>query len=190
VKVKQVANSLAAYPKHIPVAFISGNTLSCLANNDELSFDISNGIVAKVLRELADAVELSTQLYCYTTPKIPHNGKRKDSGRRRAAQSWLLNIIIYGPRVLEESIGDFLSKRQIYLQDPLGCERRVVYRNPHIIQPEEGLEIMTDGIESSLGNLEIERLEEGPDLLEKLMEDDVPLEETEALPIIKTTLFP
>jgi hypothetical protein len=49
---------------------------------------------------------------------------------------------------------------------------------------------MTDGIEYPLGNLEVERLEVGPNLLEKLMEDEVPLLETEAPPIVRTPLFP
>jgi SWI/SNF-related matrix-associated actin-dependent regulator of chromatin subfamily A3 len=190
VKVKQAANSLAAYPKHVPVALDSVNLLSCWTNNGDLSFEISDNAVIKILSELGAAVELSTQLYCYSAPRIPPNDKRKGNDRRRIARSWFLNIIIYGPPALEESIGDFFTQQHIYLQDPLGCDRRVVYRNPHIIQPEAGHEIMTDGIESSLGNLEIERLEVGPNLLEKLMEDEVPLVETEAPHIIRTTLFP
>jgi SWI/SNF-related matrix-associated actin-dependent regulator of chromatin subfamily A3 len=106
------------------------------------------------------------------------------------ARSWFLNIIVYGPLVLEESIDAFFSQRHIYLHDPLGCDRLVVYRNPYIIQLEAGNEIMIDGIEASLGNLEIERLEIGPGLLEKLMEDEEPLAETEVPPIIQTALFP
>jgi hypothetical protein len=38
-----------------------------------------------------------------------------------------------------------------YLQDPIGCDRRVVHRNPHIIQPEVGQKIMTDGSKLHLG---------------------------------------
>jgi SWI/SNF-related matrix-associated actin-dependent regulator of chromatin subfamily A3 len=121
---------------------------------------------------------------------VPYKDKRKSNGRREVARSWFLNIIVYGPPLLEDAIGAFFSEQHIYLQDPLGCDRRVVYRNPHIFQPETGHEVMTDGIEASLGNLEIERLEIGPGLLEKLMEDEVPLTETEAPPIIQTALFP
>jgi hypothetical protein len=146
--------------------------------------------VANILREVAAADELSTQLYCYSTsPNTPHN-RRRDSVRRRVSRLWFANIIIYGPPALEESIGEFFTQRHICLQDPLGCDRRVEYRNPHIIPLEEGHTVMTDGIEYSLGNLEVEKLEVGPNLLEKLMEDEVPLPETEAPHIVRTPLFP
>ena len=75
------------------------------------------------------------------------------------------------------------------LDDPLCCDRRVLYRNSHIIQPEMGGEIMTDAIDSLIKNLEIERLEMGPDLLAQLMEDEIPLSETDAPTMIKTALF-
>jgi len=91
---------------------------------------------------------------------------------------------------LEEVVGDFLTKRRMYLQDPLGCDRRVLYRNPHVMLPEMGGEVMTDSFAYSLGNLEIERLEVGPDLLEQLMEDEAPLPETDAPKIVATRLFP
>jgi hypothetical protein len=92
--------------------------------------------------------------------------------------------------VLEESIDEFFSQRHIYPQYPLGYDCQVVYQNPYSIQLEAGHEIMIYGIEASLGNLEIERLEIGPGILEKLMEDEEPLAETEAPPIIQTALFP
>ncbi len=91
---------------------------------------------------------------------------------------------------LEGVVGNFLTKRRMYLQDPLGCDRRGLYRKPHVIPPEKGEEVMSDSFEYSLGNLEIERLEVGPDLLEQLMEDDAPLPETDAPPIVITKLFP
>ena len=77
----------------------------------------------------------------------------------------------------------------MYLQDPLGCERSVSYRNPHIIQPDSGEIMMSDSFDSPLEDQEIERLEAGPDLLAQLMEDDIPLPETEAPEIVKTALF-
>jgi hypothetical protein len=48
---------------------------------------------------------------------------------------------------------------------------------------------MTDSFDSARGDIEIERLEAGPDLLAQLMEDDIPLAETEAPDIVKTALF-
>jgi SWI/SNF-related matrix-associated actin-dependent regulator of chromatin subfamily A3 len=77
----------------------------------------------------------------------------------------------------------------MYLQDPLGCERRVPYRNPHAITPDLGDTIMTDIFDSPLRDLEIERLEAGPDLLAQLMEGHVILPETEPPQSVTTPLF-
>jgi SWI/SNF-related matrix-associated actin-dependent regulator of chromatin subfamily A3 len=104
--------------------------------------------------------------------------------------SWSLNVIIYGPVSLEKTVGDFMTSCQMYLQDPLCCDHSVVYRNPHIMSSETGETIMTDCFQSTLGNLEIERLDVGPDLLAQLMEDETPLRETDAPAIVTATLFP
>jgi SWI/SNF-related matrix-associated actin-dependent regulator of chromatin subfamily A3 len=132
------------------------------------------------------------QLYCHTTVELPCTTKKPQKGKRRGkgSQSWSLNIILYGPTALADTIGEFFSGHQIYLQDPLGCERRVLYRNPHIVKPEIEDEVMTDVFDASYGNLGVERLEIGPDLLAQLMEDAVPLPETDAPAIVTTELFP
>jgi hypothetical protein len=48
---------------------------------------------------------------------------------------------------------------------------------------------MADSFDSPLGNLEIEKLEAGPDLLAQLMEEEIPLLEAGAPVIVKTLLF-
>jgi SWI/SNF-related matrix-associated actin-dependent regulator of chromatin subfamily A3 len=140
---------------------------------------------------LENVAEIKTQLYCHSKLEFLPGGSTRQNGRRRgkSSQSWFLNIIVYGREGLEEKVGEYLSKRKMYLQDPLGCERCVPYRNPHIIQPDSGETVMTGSFDSALGNIEIERLEAGPDLLAQLMEDDIPLPETEAPDVVKTTLF-
>lgn len=102
---------------------------------------------------------------------------------------WFLNAIIFGTKDLLEVVGEHLSKYQMYLQDPVGCGRGVLYRNPHLLSPESEGPIMTDSFDSPLGNLEIEKCEAGPDLLVQLMEEETPLLETEAPAIVKTALF-
>lgn len=77
----------------------------------------------------------------------------------------------------------------MYLQDPLGCEVSVPYRNPHIVTLDSDETVMSDSFDLAFENLEIERLEAGPDLLAQLMEDEVPLPETEAPDIVRTALF-
>jgi SWI/SNF-related matrix-associated actin-dependent regulator of chromatin subfamily A3 len=134
---------------------------------------------------------IKTQLYCHSKLEFPLEGGSRQNGRRwgKPSQSWFLNIIIFGRECLGERLGEYLSKHKMYLQDPLGCERCVPYRNPHIIQPESCETLMTDSFDSAGGDIEIERLEAGPDLLAQLMEDDIPLPETEAPDIVKTALF-
>lgn len=87
-------------------------------------------------------------------------------------------------------MGDYLTKHKKYLQDPSGCDRNVVYRNPHIISTETEEAVMTEAFYLPDNHLEIERLQIGPDLLAQLMENETPLPETEAPPIITTPLFP
>ena len=41
------------------------------------------------------------------------------------------SIIIYGPMDAHESVGSFFQECELYLQDPIGCDRNVPYRNPH-----------------------------------------------------------
>lgn len=130
------------------------------------------------------------QSYCSARTPAPakqQHSKGKRGGRNQ--QSWTLSVILYGPQELEGAIGQFLSQQKMYLQDPLHCDRSVPYRNPHIIPPENGEVLMTDSIDSHSANLEIERLEAGPDLLSQLMSDAVPLPETQPSDIVKTALF-
>ena len=48
---------------------------------------------------------------------------------------------------------------------------------------------MTGSLEAMPGNVEIERLEAGPDLLAQLMEDENPLDETHTPAGVTTILF-
>jgi SWI/SNF-related matrix-associated actin-dependent regulator of chromatin subfamily A3 len=138
---------------------------------------------------LEKAVEIATQLYCYSEHDTGLSDKSRGRQRGKILQTWFLNAIIYGPIALEDTVGDFLSERRIYLQDPIGCNRDVLYRNPHILSPETEVIIMTGSLDSVPGNLEIERLEVGPGLLAKLIENEDPLSETDAPVGVTTALF-
>jgi len=134
-------------------------------------------------------VEITTQLYCHVLHDPHLLAKSKGKQRGKLPQSWFLNAIIYGPIALEETVGDFLSKRRMYLQDPLGCDRDVLYQNPHILSQDTEEIIMTSSLNSAPGKLEIERLEVGSDLLAQLMENKDPLHETDAPAGVVTPLF-
>jgi SWI/SNF-related matrix-associated actin-dependent regulator of chromatin subfamily A3 len=145
----------------------------------------------RILCELENVAEVTTQLYCHSKfdgssgRGVHHNDRR----RGKPLQSWFLNIILFGRVDLEENLREYLSNHKMYLQDPRGCKHCVLYRNPHIIQPEPDEIVMTSSFDSTLGNLEIERLEAGPNLLAQLMENDNPLPETEPPDIVTTKLF-
>ncbi|KAF4635250.1 hypothetical protein G7Y89_g2850 [Cudoniella acicularis] len=172
--------------KNIPVNFHSPNRLSSELDRGLITFDIPCLTSARIIRELGNVAKIKTQLYCHSKSESPA-GSLRQNGKRRGnpSQSWFLNTIIFGREEIWEKVGEYLSKHKRYLQDPLGCKRCVPYRNPHIIQPNSSKIVMADSFDLVLGNLEIERLEVGPDLLAQLMEDEIPLPETEAPDIVK-----
>jgi hypothetical protein len=177
-----------------PVNFRSPNCLSSKFDGGSISFDIPCLKSAQILRELENVVEISTQLYCRAKPEArPEIGVRQNGKRQgKQSQSWCLNIIIFGRESIREKVGEYLSRHKKYLQDPLGCERCVPYRNPHIMDPVPDLDetVMADSFSISHENIEIERLQTGPDLLSQLMRDDISLAETEAPDNVKTPLYP
>jgi SWI/SNF-related matrix-associated actin-dependent regulator of chromatin subfamily A3 len=175
--------------RNIPVVFQHPNALISTAESDSICFEISLIEASAILAELESATEIATQLSCHSELDSQLLARSKGRQRGRTSQTWFLNAILYGPVALEETIGDFLSKRQMYLQDPLGCDRDVPYRNPHILPQETEDIIMTSSLEKMPGNVEIERLEVGPDLLAQLMEDEDPLDETDAPAGVTTLLF-
>ncbi|KAL6878767.1 SNF2 family N-terminal domain-containing protein [Trichoderma novae-zelandiae] len=42
-----------------------------------------------------------------------------------------LNVTLFGDISLLEEVGSFFEDHDLYLQDPVGCSRNVLYRNPH-----------------------------------------------------------
>ncbi|TVY20853.1 putative SWI/SNF-related matrix-associated actin-dependent regulator of chromatin subfamily A member 3-like 1 [Lachnellula arida] len=191
VRIKRARQDAIPQTKSLRVAFESPNTLRQSTGNEAVVLEIECSKTAQVLSELKLAEGISTQLYCQTRPVLRHAPSVKSNSKRRARaeQSWTLSIIIYGDSTLGDPIGDYLAQRQMYLQDPLGCDRSVPYRNPHIIQPESGEVIMTDSFESSSNHLGVERLDVAPDLLAQLMQDEKPFPETEPPKDIVTRLF-
>jgi hypothetical protein len=134
---------------------------------------------------------MHTQLYCHSRFELSAGNATSRGSRRRGkpSQTWFLNIIIFGPKGLEDRIGEYFSRFRMYLQDPLGCERCVPYINPHIFPPDSGETIMADSFNSPLGDIEVEQLEARPDLLALLVEENTPLLEIEVPYIVTTPLF-
>jgi SNF2 family DNA or RNA helicase len=176
------------HSKQSPLHFESPNTIVSFEEGQRAVSEIACPTSCRIIRELESFAGISTQFYCYSRLELPTS---KSNARRKGKpiESWFLNVIIYGIEELASVVGAFLTRHQKYLQDPLGCARNVVYQNPHLLSPDSDEVVMTCSFNSLPGNLEIERLEVGPDLLAQLMEDEIPLAETEAPPIVTATLF-
>ncbi|PTB69763.1 hypothetical protein BBK36DRAFT_1188398 [Trichoderma citrinoviride] len=57
-----------------------------------------------------------------------------------------LTVTLYGDISLLEDVGSFFEEHNLYLQDPVGCSRRVLYRNPHKLCDASDLAIWTSDL--------------------------------------------
>jgi SWI/SNF-related matrix-associated actin-dependent regulator of chromatin subfamily A3 len=149
---------------------------------------------------LVDERNLELQVTCTVsvgTPKVLSSGKRlRVPG---AVPKCTIEIILYGPPELAESICEFIEDcneyledgRKLYLQDPAGCDRNVPYRNPQRLPPldDSAPDTLTLNL-ISLGNnktIGLEDIEPRPELLE-LLDSQEDLPEAPQPPAIATTL--
>lgn len=172
---------------NIRVAFRTPNKLFSLQNG-LAEFEIQSAVYSKVLRELHGLEDVTMQAACYSTLELPRQPSSSSNTSRSgsAFRRWHLNIIIFGPEEVVDVVGHYLSRNQIYLQDPVDCEREVLYRNPHMISRGEG-RVTTGSFKSQ--PVEVERLSVGPGLLAQLMVEQTPVPETDPHPSVTTTLF-
>ena len=69
-----------------------------------------------------------------------------------------LSAILYGPKWLSEDIGTFCQDSEIYLQDPLGCDRDVLYCNPHRLSSDEDACCTTFVLQRASNNVVVTKL--------------------------------
>jgi len=103
--------------ENIPVLFQSPNTVIAQAEHGPLIFEVICPIYCKLIKELKSIAEITTQLYCNSRLDFSSTLKSNPASRRRIkpSQVWLLNVIIYGPSELEDTVGDYLTKHKKYL---------------------------------------------------------------------------
>ncbi|PMD57317.1 uncharacterized protein K444DRAFT_644904 [Hyaloscypha bicolor E] len=176
-------------PSHLPVTFRAPNTLSSLSNASA-EFEIQSDVHSKILSELHGLEDVTTQMYCCSSLELPRQSFPPNAKRRsgKISRVWRLNVIIYGSVMVEDVVGQYLSKNRMYLQDPVDCERNVLYRNPHMISTDGGI-VMTDSFMTPPIPIEVERLSIGPDLLAQLMAEQTSLPEMEPPSTVTTALF-
>jgi SWI/SNF-related matrix-associated actin-dependent regulator of chromatin subfamily A3 len=144
---------------------------------------------AKILGSLGKFSEegICFQIYCRTINRRAAQGRK---GSRKVGANelqYVMNTIIYGPEDLCDDVGSYLTRCVVYLQEPLECDRVVLYSNPQFLSRIEE-RIMTD----QLGNLnsaaELEKFISQDDIFSELSCDDH-LACTEAPEAISTPLY-
>jgi SWI/SNF-related matrix-associated actin-dependent regulator of chromatin subfamily A3 len=95
-----------------------------------------------------------------------------------------LSIIVYGPMEIYDDIGDFFQDCDLYLQDPIECDRDVPYRNPHRLSGRDRDVPMT----SVFGREVVDVLSEQPDNFETLF-TSIDLPEMDTPQMLETSLL-
>ncbi|KAK3345803.1 SNF2 family N-terminal domain-containing protein [Lasiosphaeria hispida] len=119
-------------------------------------------------------------------PRVLSTGKRlRVAG---AVPRCTIDIILYGPSELSEAIYTFIQEcnemleelqeeQRLYLQDPVGCDRDVPYRNPQRLPPLDTASVtLTSELAQRVDNpVDLEDIEPRPELLELLdSQEDLP----------------
>jgi hypothetical protein len=142
---------------------------------------------SKTLQSIEEMELLALQLYC--TVKIPEEApKRKTADKEKKQQPRVsLSVIIYGPFELHEDVGESFTECQLYLQDPIHCDRDVKYLNPHILSDTTQEPVMTSSITPGAILIQVENVTASLDLFTILRNEDT-LEES-ASPIALNTIL-
>lgn len=176
---------LNAGPTVVPVTL--DKTSPSLRAADGLEFGTLAERQAKILHILEEVECVNTQLYCQSKCGQALRGGNNRKGPEIELQHSLCTII-YGPFQVFDAVGAFVSQCELYLQDPLHCNRNVPYRNPHLLSGLDKDTPMTLYFSRPRVVVEVEEKLSRPDLFSLLKSED-PLPETEAPPALRTMLY-
>jgi hypothetical protein len=168
--------------------------------SDHLQLRVESGTVlgvldarySKMCRVLQE--DPSVYLQAYVVPAVAQRSIRNRNKQhvKAAALSQLksvsLSVILYGPMEMLDLIGEFLSQCSEYLQSPLRCDRNVPYINPQSLFGRDGAPPTTFQLQSELSLSNIETMDQSEDP-SAVLETEDSLPETEAPPVIRTTLY-
>ena len=127
------------------------------------------------------------QLYCRAKHKQTGWEGRNSKALERDYEL-LLYVVIYGPCEQSEAVSNFVSACELYLQDPLHCDRNVVYQNPHLLSRADQEPLMTFALYPSGIPLYVEEFTASQDPL-SLLRSERTLPETIAPAPIATPLY-
>ncbi|KAH7343013.1 SNF2 family N-terminal domain-containing protein [Rhexocercosporidium sp. MPI-PUGE-AT-0058] len=164
----------------LPVALDTSNTLR---QHDGNAFGTVPEHSARILQALV-AAGCATQLFCHNV----HSAVQEGSGRPvGGGSSVTLCVITYGPATLSEDVGDWLAEHQLYLQDPVHCDRNVRYENPHLLCGDDEEPVLTFSLETHAPIIHAETVVAAPNLFE-LLNQEHNLKETEQPRAVSTQL--
>lgn len=105
------------------------------------------------------------QVRCEISPRATH--VPRGQVKARARMPCTIATIIYGPDSLFEDIGKFFEEHDICLEDPKGCDRDLLYRNPHRMTCNNVSEcVFTSELEKKTAPTKLYNLPAPKDLLE------------------------
>lgn len=142
----------------------------------------------QIIQTLQDA-GCTLQLHCQSSSVNSTEDSIGQKPRKAGKEAMIsLNIIIYGSPLLSDSLEEWLSDNALFLQDPIHCEKDVVYKNPQLLR-EDGEEFITTySLRSYLKYVDVEQIETLPDHFE-LLNEEKHLAETEAPTAVLTPLY-
>ncbi|KAL5313425.1 hypothetical protein ACEPPN_019158 [Leptodophora sp. 'Broadleaf-Isolate-01'] len=126
----------------------------------------------------------TTQLFCQNGySAVQEGGSRPMEGGSIVT----LCVITYGPETLSEDVRDWLAEHQLCLQDPIHCDRNVLYLNPHLLRVDDEEPVMTFSLETYTPIIHAETAIAVPNLFE-LLNQEHNLKETEQPGVVSTPL--
>ncbi|KAF1952458.1 hypothetical protein CC80DRAFT_552277 [Byssothecium circinans] len=99
----------------------------------------------------------------------------------------LASLIIYGPLEAFDAVGTFFQDCELYLQDPIGCDRNIPYHNPHRLTSPSSPPRMTFDFDSPSVHPKVTRLRH-TDLLDVLT-SSMNLPEAQTPSLLRTPLL-
>ncbi|KAK3989051.1 SNF2 family N-terminal domain-containing protein [Cladorrhinum sp. PSN332] len=140
-----------------------------------------------VISDLLEEPDIEMEVKVSSVEQASSKGKKsRVQGPLRRCK---LNIVLYGPLELFEDVGAHFQERDIFLQDPVGCERNVRYCNPHRLPPVNSISpVLTAHLSSStVQDPEIQNIAPLPELLD-ILNSQEDLAEAVQPPSIRTSL--
>ena len=104
----------------------AGGELLCGDNRFPGRFDERS---TEIIEALLDDCTLSLQVVL--SPEVLRPTMNRKMVPRMAPNELPASLIVYGPMNAHESVGNFFQECELYLQDPIGCDKNVPYCNPH-----------------------------------------------------------